>query len=694
MAVVQISRIQQRRGKKNSDTGFPQLASGEIAWAIDAQELYIGNGAVSEGAPYVGNTKILTEHDNVLDFATLYQYQRNNPVIKTGDLSSIPVRRSVQDRLDDYVSVRAFGIVGDSTTDVTEMLQRAIDQLFLNDSTKNNPSSRVILFIEPGEYIISGELKIPPFVHLMGAGIDSTIIIQEGDTAIFRMVDANSRPGIYTNFAAMTYLERPRKINISNLTLKNNDRKDVPLVYLDNTDSTVFDHVKFEGAFSNGLSPYDHEAGVYIRSASGVFRTENILFNYCEFSNTGYGVYSASDHDNVSFDNCKFFELFDGINVGGSTASISGNITMPLSSINSTTDVITIASHGLVQNQYVQYQRGTPTSATSTASSISGTTLTLGGTISGTFLSGMILSGPNVLPGTRIVSGSNNTWQVNQSQTASAATISGITTDLGGLVNGAYYFVKLLSASTFSLTLQPGGSAINLTTLGNNTQYLHIDVYAVGSTNTKVTNSYFDLVDRYGYRVRLGYGNSSIGNKYINVGNNFEGYANAEYPNILFDSENNQSIGDYFERNKRLKDQSQHGLSAFIDPVKTSSMFEDQTNFRKLLEETTTTPTEFFRFPASASGTYIIDYVMDKSSPTPAMRSGTLHITTNLSTLLCHVQDDFGYTGSVTAENIKFTANLIDFNGDNAIDTLIVYMYNPVGNGVGSVNYSYRSLPQ
>ena len=45
MAVVQISRIQVRRGRINSGTGLPQLASGEMAWAIDSQELYIGNGA-------------------------------------------------------------------------------------------------------------------------------------------------------------------------------------------------------------------------------------------------------------------------------------------------------------------------------------------------------------------------------------------------------------------------------------------------------------------------------------------------------------------------------------------------------------------------------------------------------------------------------------------------------------------------
>ena len=62
MAVVQISKIQVRRGQKNQGTGIPQLASGEFGWAVDAQELYIGNGAVSEGAPAVGNTQILTDH--------------------------------------------------------------------------------------------------------------------------------------------------------------------------------------------------------------------------------------------------------------------------------------------------------------------------------------------------------------------------------------------------------------------------------------------------------------------------------------------------------------------------------------------------------------------------------------------------------------------------------------------------------
>ena len=59
MSVIQISKVQIRRGQ-TSQTGFPQLSSGEFGWSIDQQQLYIGNGAVSEGAPAVGNTRLLT----------------------------------------------------------------------------------------------------------------------------------------------------------------------------------------------------------------------------------------------------------------------------------------------------------------------------------------------------------------------------------------------------------------------------------------------------------------------------------------------------------------------------------------------------------------------------------------------------------------------------------------------------------
>ncbi len=57
MPIVQISRIQHRRGKA---TDLPQLAAGELGWSVDDQKLYIGNGTVADGAPAVGNTEIVT----------------------------------------------------------------------------------------------------------------------------------------------------------------------------------------------------------------------------------------------------------------------------------------------------------------------------------------------------------------------------------------------------------------------------------------------------------------------------------------------------------------------------------------------------------------------------------------------------------------------------------------------------------
>ena len=69
MPIVQISRIQHRRGKR---TDLPQLAAGELGWVVDDQRLYIGNGTVADGAPAVGNTEILTSGSNLFDLLTDY----------------------------------------------------------------------------------------------------------------------------------------------------------------------------------------------------------------------------------------------------------------------------------------------------------------------------------------------------------------------------------------------------------------------------------------------------------------------------------------------------------------------------------------------------------------------------------------------------------------------------------------------
>ena len=68
MAVIQISRIQHRRGL---EADLPNLASAELGWSVDTRQLYIGNGTIEEGAPSLGKTKILTEY-SILDFETSF----------------------------------------------------------------------------------------------------------------------------------------------------------------------------------------------------------------------------------------------------------------------------------------------------------------------------------------------------------------------------------------------------------------------------------------------------------------------------------------------------------------------------------------------------------------------------------------------------------------------------------------------
>lgn len=68
MAVIQISRIQHRRGL---EADLPNLSSAELGWSVDTRKLYIGNGTIEEGAPSLGKTEILTQY-SILDFETTF----------------------------------------------------------------------------------------------------------------------------------------------------------------------------------------------------------------------------------------------------------------------------------------------------------------------------------------------------------------------------------------------------------------------------------------------------------------------------------------------------------------------------------------------------------------------------------------------------------------------------------------------
>jgi Pectate lyase superfamily protein len=179
VSVVQISRIQVRRGQ-TSITGIPQLASGEFGWSVDQQQLYIGNGSVYEGAPAVGNTRILTEHDsNIFSFTNANYTYGNGTLVQTGPNSNPNIVRTPQAKLDDTVNLRDFGATGGGIIPDTSAIQRAI--------TYSAAKGKALIFPE-GKYLVTATVYLPPYAEIRGAGMNKTTLIAATTASIFQTV--------------------------------------------------------------------------------------------------------------------------------------------------------------------------------------------------------------------------------------------------------------------------------------------------------------------------------------------------------------------------------------------------------------------------------------------------------------------------------------------------------------------------
>ena len=323
MAVVQISRIQVRRGKSLAGTGLPQLASGELAWSLDTQELYIGNGSISEGSPAVGNTKILTERDltvqgNLLNLIQ-HIYKANDPAIQTGPTPNDPTSRQTQERLDDRVTVADFGTVSDGTVDDTLSLQRAIDQLFLNPSSlassadSDGVRARIILDLGPGIYKITDTLYIPSYATLIGAGADKTILSYSGTGPAIQFVNDSSTIGSPSTIGNTLSNTQPRHIVLKGLTIST-ATDDQTGIQLDAVRDSYFDDVVIQG---NWLGNYDVDSkGISMQAVSELVTCSNNIFSNIAIRGFSHAVYAKQDILNNSFTDCYITDVRQGFVLG------------------------------------------------------------------------------------------------------------------------------------------------------------------------------------------------------------------------------------------------------------------------------------------------------------------------------------------------------------------------------------------
>ncbi len=328
MAVIQISRIQIRRGRENEGSGVPQLASGEFGWAVDTQKLYIGNGSVSEGSPYVGNTEVLTEHTNLFEYASSYTYRSDAAYIQTGSTVNGTIVRTLQERLDDRVSVRSFGCAGDGT-DQTEALQRAIFQLFLNDANRANPQSRVVLVVEPGVYNISSTVYLPPYTTIEGAGIEKTIFRSTGTGPLFRTINGASTMSSVASDAITTETNQAKYISLKGFTVDVTTANTMAF-RLENCTRSAFEDIFIKGPWRSGDNYDLNSAAFHWNALSTAVTTSYNTFDNVHVEGFAYGVYSMYDVTNNVWNNGSFNDCIWGFQLGEyTTLGNSGQLTGP-----------------------------------------------------------------------------------------------------------------------------------------------------------------------------------------------------------------------------------------------------------------------------------------------------------------------------------------------------------------------------
>lgn len=357
MAIVQISRITQRQGL---EVDLPQpLAGAEFGWAVDQRRLFIGNGTLADGAPVVGNTEVLTEFSDILGFATAYTYKGDAAgyTVQTGPTVGTPITQSLQSRLDSFAIVTDFGATGDGVTDDTAAINRALDQLYCQQT---NTQVRRGLFFPAGTYIVTDTIKIPTYAKLYGEGARSSIIsfrvlpwtntvpydegvLVENSGSYYRSlaavpIGASISDTIYWAAESLpAYIARtadsllqtgvnigtnsaiaPKNIEISCMAFETNQIHDGVLIQ--DATQTYLEAVDISGPLTTTdlVVATDEIAAVRFASTASLICTQ-ITLDKSKFSGFTYGINTEQQVKGITVSNSEFNTLHQGVVLGGLT---------------------------------------------------------------------------------------------------------------------------------------------------------------------------------------------------------------------------------------------------------------------------------------------------------------------------------------------------------------------------------------
>lgn len=321
MATTQISRITHRKGLQEN---LPQLSGAEIGWSIDERRLFIGNGKLIDGAPILGNTEVLTEFTNILEISSGYSYKGTSAgyEVMTGPTLSSVVVRKLQDKLDDYASIKDFGAVGDGVTDDTLAINRALFQLFAREP---NTEVRRNLFFPAGTYKVTDTIKIPSYAKITGDGANSTFIAYSSpdggatiSSCLVRTADSKQQVGANIgNFSASA----PTNIEVSSLTFTTTEKHSLSLLYVENASECFFDSVHFMSAGTTStIDATSADVSIKVISEAATV-SSNISFDKCLTSGSGYGIFIDYNCKGITYSNGTFNTHYKGVVLGDTPVS-------------------------------------------------------------------------------------------------------------------------------------------------------------------------------------------------------------------------------------------------------------------------------------------------------------------------------------------------------------------------------------
>ncbi len=320
MAIVQISRIQHRRGVSDN---LPQLAVGELGLAVDTRRIYIGNGGTD--APQIENIELLTAQSNLLDSADSYTYAGSAAGYDaiTGLTAAAPTTRTMQAKFDEFASVKDFGAKGDGNTDDTVAINRALSELY---TRATNTEIRRALYFPAGVYPVSDVLKIPTFAKLVGEGHNSSIIKGTSSSPDCVAMTSDSLQQI-DGSVGTGGATSPGDVNVDGLTFHASvDNLDAFVV--NQAQTVTFTNCRFQGFNTSVPTGVGNSQTAFKIESSATRQTEHIHCVGCSFSGANFLVNADHDMSSITFSGCEFLTAFKGFKVGenksGSAPSVVG----------------------------------------------------------------------------------------------------------------------------------------------------------------------------------------------------------------------------------------------------------------------------------------------------------------------------------------------------------------------------------